>query len=59
MKTEKINNSIRLRRASMLMALVLVIITVSSQLRADSGICSGAQVNLPFTDVQATAFSAR
>jgi DNA-binding beta-propeller fold protein YncE len=56
MKTEKINNSIRLRRASMLVALVLVIITASSQLRADSGICSGAQVNLPFTDVQGNGF---
>src|SRR6476659_7971775 len=56
MKTEKIYNNGRLHRLSLLLAIVLVIVTASSQLRADSGTCSGAQVNLPFTDVQGNAF---
>jgi DNA-binding beta-propeller fold protein YncE len=56
MKTEKICNTARLRRAKLLIAMALLIVAASSQLRADSGTCSGAQVNLPFTDIQGNGF---
>jgi hypothetical protein len=56
MKTEKIGKMGRLRRAAMLLALILIPVVVSTQLRADSGTCSGAQVNLPFTDIQGNPF---
>jgi DNA-binding beta-propeller fold protein YncE len=56
MKTETICNPIRVRRATMLVVMVLLIIAASSQLRADVGTCNGAQVNLPFTDVQGNGF---
>jgi hypothetical protein len=56
MKTEMICNQGRNRRATMLMAMILTIVAASSQLRADIGTCSGAQVSLPFTDVQGNAF---
>jgi hypothetical protein len=55
-KTEMNCNNGRLRRATMLTALVLLLVVTSSQLRADSGTCSGAPVNLPFTDVQGNTF---
>jgi DNA-binding beta-propeller fold protein YncE len=56
MKTEMNCYTGRLRRASMLLAMVLILVTASTQLRADSGTCSGAQVNLPFTDIQGNPF---
>jgi hypothetical protein len=56
MKTGEICKTSSLRRISMLIAMVLVIVAVSSQLRADSGMCNGAQVNLPFTDIQGNGF---
>ena len=56
MKTEMIYNKARYRRATMLMAMILLLVAASSQLRADNGTCSGAQVNLPFTDVMASPF---
>src|SRR5687767_1661138 len=56
MKTEMNYNKRRLRRATLLIAMVLIIVAASSQLRADSGTCSGAQVSLPFTDVQGNYF---
>lgn len=39
-----------------LLALVLLLTGVSNRLRADSGSCNGANVNLPFTDVAGNAF---
>jgi hypothetical protein len=56
MKIEKIRRAGRLRRVTMLLALVLIPVVTSTQLRADSGLCSGAQVNLPFTDVMGNPF---
>jgi DNA-binding beta-propeller fold protein YncE len=56
MKTEMIDNKGRYRRATMLVALLLIVVAASSQLRADNGTCSGVQVNLPFTDIQGNAF---
>jgi hypothetical protein len=56
MKTEMNCNKARFRRATMLVAMILLLVAASSQLRADSGTCSGAQVNLPFTDVQGNPF---
>lgn len=56
MKTEMNGNNLRLRRATMLIAIILLLVAASSQLRADVGICSGAQANLPFTDIQGNPF---
>jgi hypothetical protein len=56
MKTEMIDNKGRYRRATMLVAMILLLVAASSQLRADNGACGGAQVNLPFTDVMASPF---
>jgi hypothetical protein len=56
MKTEMNCSNNRYHRATMLIAMILIIVAASSQLRADSGTCSGAQVNLPFTDVMASPF---
>src|SRR5436190_2497603 len=50
-------NSHRLIRRAITLALTMaILVTLSIQLRADTGTCSGAQVNLPFTDVQGNAF---
>jgi hypothetical protein len=56
MKIEMNRGNGRLRRASMLIAMILLLVAASSQLRADIGTCGGAQVNLPFTDVQGNPF---
>ena len=56
MKTEMNCNTRRSRRATMLMAVILLLVAASSQLRADNGTCGGAEVNLPFTDVQGNPF---
>jgi DNA-binding beta-propeller fold protein YncE len=56
MKTDKLDKSGRGRRAALLLGLILVLVTASNRLRADTGSCSGVQVNLPFTDVQGNIF---
>jgi DNA-binding beta-propeller fold protein YncE len=56
MKSEMIDNKARYRRAIRLSAMILLLVAASSQLRADTGTCSGAPVNLPFTDVMGNPF---
>jgi hypothetical protein len=56
MKIEMNCNNSRLRRATMLIAMILLLVIASSRPRADTGACSGAQVSLPFTDVQGNPF---
>jgi S-layer family protein len=41
-------------RSVALIAFIIGLITVSSQLRADTGTCGGASITLPFTDVPGT-----
>src|ERR1041384_5805665 len=41
-------------RAHILVALLFVIIAISPRLRADTGMCGGASLMLPFTDVPAS-----
>ena len=43
-------------RAALVIALMLIVSTVSSGLRADSGNCGGATTTLPFTDVMGNLF---
>ena len=43
-------------RASLMIALLLIITIASSRLRADSGTCGGATTTLPFTDVAGSIF---
>jgi hypothetical protein len=44
------------RRALALVALMIILTAVSSQLRADTGTCNGQSLTLPFTDVQGNPF---
>lgn len=44
------------QRAIVLVALMIVITGASTQLRADTGICGGASISLPFTDVMSSPF---
>jgi hypothetical protein len=56
---EKIIMNIRRQtwmRASLVLALALLITAASTRLQADSGSCGGQNINLPFTDVAGNAF---
>jgi hypothetical protein len=44
------------RRALVLVAVMIILTAASSQLRADTGICNGQSLTLPFTDVQGNPF---
>jgi hypothetical protein len=44
------------KRASLLLALVLVLTVASTQMQADTGTCGGQSLTLPFTDVQGNGF---
>ena len=46
-------NSRSMFRAALVIALMLIITLASSRLRADTGMCGGASITLPFTDVAA------
>lgn len=43
-------------RATMVIALMLIITVVSSRLQADNGTCGGVTTTLPFTDVMSSPF---
>lgn len=43
-------------RVSVFAILMITMTVASSRLKADSGVCSGATVNLPFTDVMGNPF---
>jgi hypothetical protein len=45
-----------LNRATMLLALIAGFAAASSQIRADSGTCSGQMITVPFTDVASSPF---
>jgi hypothetical protein len=54
LKTHSTRNC--LCRATVLLALVAIVILASTRLRADTGTCDGATTTLPFTDVMGNPF---